>query len=158
MLSNFVIICDSREQSAFEFDNPKLYKNAAVKVAGLKTGDYSIEGMEHLAAVERKSMPDFLGSISTSRERFERELERSLELDAFMVVIEEPFRNLGSKEYVSHMNRNAAVQTVLSWMSKYRCTWFFAESRDGAEFATYHFLRHYYKRHKNEIPAYVGVE
>lgn len=140
------LIQDSREQSPYLFDHPR-YKDLAVKVAGLSTGDYSVEGMEHLVAVERKSMPDLLQSISTGRERFENELIRALELDAFMVVIEEPFRNLGNKDYQSNMNRTAAIQTVFSWMSKYRCTWFFAESREGAEYATYHFLRHYAKRH-----------
>ena len=101
---------------------------------------------KNIVAVERKSMPDLLQSISTGRDRFERELERAMSLEAFMVVIEEPFKSLGIKDYVSNMNRKAAIQTVFSWMSKYRCTWFFAESRAGAEFATYHFLRHFYQR------------
>jgi len=142
-----IIIQDSREQSPFPFDGP-WYEGVIVKVAGLKTADYSIEGLEDVVGVERKSMPDLLGSISTGRERFEKEMVRALELDAFMVVIEEPFRNLGTKDYQSHMNRNAAIQTVFSWLSKYRCSFWFAESREGAEFATYNFLRHFHKRIK----------
>jgi len=143
-----ILIADSREQHVFEFDHPR-YENVAVKVAGLKTGDYSIEGMESMVAVERKSMPDLLGSISTGRQRFENELERALDIKSFMVVIEEPFRNLGCNEYQSRMNRGAAIQTIFSWMSKYRCTWWFAESREGAEFATFSFLRHFHKRHSH---------
>lgn len=144
-----IIIQDSREQSPFTFEGA-LYEGLAVKVAGLKTADYSIEGLEDMVGVERKSMPDLLQSISTNRETFEKMMVRSLELDAFIVVIEEPFRNLGCKEYQSHMNRKAAVQTVYSWLSKYRCSFWFAESREGAEFATYNFLRHYHKRVSNK--------
>ena len=140
-----IIIRDSREQSPFHFDHPR-FDGVGVKVFGLKTGDYSIEGMENFCAVERKSMPDLLQSMSTGRERFEREMIRSIDLEAYMVVIEEPFRNLGCKEYQSHMNRKAAIQTVYSWLSKYRCSFLFAESREGAEYATFHFLRHFYER------------
>jgi len=144
-MTQFKLIVDSREQAAFEFSHQR-YENVPVFVDGLKTGDYSFRGGEDYAIVERKSMPDLLGSISTRREPFERELERAMELPCFMVVVEEPFRNLGCKEYQSNMNRNAAIQTVLSWMGKYRCSWFFAESRDGAEYATYHWLRHCHRR------------
>lgn len=140
-----IILMDSREQSPFLFDHPR-YEGVPVKTIGLPTGDYSIEGFEDRIAVERKSMPDLLGSISTGRDRFAREMERSMELEAFMVIVEEPFRNLGSKDYQSRMNRNAAIQTVISWFSKYKCPWHFAESREGAEFVSFHFLRHFYER------------
>ena len=49
-----------------------------VEVAGLDTGDYSLKGLEHLVAVERKGLSDLLACIGTGRHRFERELQRLL--------------------------------------------------------------------------------
>jgi len=40
------------------------------------TGDYSIVGQEHRIAIERKSVEDFLGSITAGNARFRREHER----------------------------------------------------------------------------------
>ncbi|MGC4016586.1 MAG: hypothetical protein QM755_19005 [Luteolibacter sp.] len=42
----------------------------------LQSGDYSIAGLEHDFAIERKSIPDLLGSVTRQRDRFERELHR----------------------------------------------------------------------------------
>lgn len=141
----FKIALDSREQAPFEFTDAR-YENVPVIVQALKTADYSVVGYENLIGVERKSLADMMCSISNQRERFERELERAMEFHAFMIVVESPFRDIATNAYRSNMSVNAAVQTVFSWMSKYRLSWWFAESRSGAEFATYHFLRHFYKR------------
>jgi ERCC4-type nuclease len=46
--NNFTIIVDTREQKPWSFEN---YTTAIRK---LDTGDYSIEGLEHLLCIERK--------------------------------------------------------------------------------------------------------
>lgn len=66
------IIIDSREQKPLEF------KHLPSIVGTLQTGDYSICGAESEVAFERKSYPDFVGSITTGRDRFWRELDRLL--------------------------------------------------------------------------------
>jgi ERCC4-type nuclease len=38
----------------------------------LATGDYSVKGLEHVVAVERKSLADLLGCVGQHRERFDR--------------------------------------------------------------------------------------
>ena len=65
-----VVLVDTREQSPFP-----LFANHPNWIAGerratLKTGDYTIEGMEKLLALERKSLSDMVGCIVSSRERF----------------------------------------------------------------------------------------
>lgn len=45
---NFTIIVDTREQQPWTFDN---YTTASKK---LDTGDYSIDGLQHVLAIERK--------------------------------------------------------------------------------------------------------
>jgi len=58
----FTIIVDTREQQPWTFDN---YVTASHK---LDTGDYSIEGMENILAIERKkSVSEFANNITESR-------------------------------------------------------------------------------------------
>jgi ERCC4-type nuclease len=65
----FTIIIDTREQQPWEFG---LHITAKKK---LDTGDYSIEGLQHLLAIERKkSVSEIANNISESR--FKDVLER----------------------------------------------------------------------------------
>jgi ERCC4-type nuclease len=63
------IIVDSREQTPLVFSFPSI-------TAGLVTGDYSVKGLEDDFAVERKTLPDLFGSLTSGRKRFMRELQR----------------------------------------------------------------------------------
>lgn len=64
------LVIDTREQTPLRF--ARLF---AVR-DGLQTGDYSVRGCEDTFAVERKSIPDLVGSVTGERERFFRELRR----------------------------------------------------------------------------------
>lgn len=60
--SNFTVIVDTREQQPWTFES---YTTANRK---LDTGDYSIEGLEHLLCIERKkSASEFANNIIESR-------------------------------------------------------------------------------------------
>jgi ERCC4-type nuclease len=67
---NPTIIIDTREQT------PLIFEHLASERGTLQSGDYSIAGLEHDFAVERKSIPDLCQSVTRGRERFERELHR----------------------------------------------------------------------------------
>jgi len=43
---------------------------------GLSTGDYSVQGLEDDFTIERKSLGDLYGSLTSGRDRFSRELQR----------------------------------------------------------------------------------
>ena len=59
---DFTIIIDTREQQPWSFEH---YATANKK---LDTGDYSIEGLEHLLGIERKkSISEFANNITESR-------------------------------------------------------------------------------------------
>jgi len=66
-----VIIIDTREQRPWSFP----LEMAATKRGTLSAGDYALEG-DPLFAIERKSLDDFVGTISTGWDRFCRELDR----------------------------------------------------------------------------------
>lgn len=77
------IIIDTREQTPWAFDP------AAVDatIGTLSTGDYALEG-DGAFGIERKSLEDFLGTISSGWERFERELERMSQWVAKVIIVE----------------------------------------------------------------------
>lgn len=64
------LVVDTREQA------PLLFTRLPSVRGTLPTGDYSVAGCEELFAVERKSIPDLVASVTGERERFERELHR----------------------------------------------------------------------------------
>jgi len=69
MSAGRTILIDTREQTPLPISGP-------VERTTLYSGDYSIKGLEHLFAVERKSLDDLMQSLTAGRERFERELHR----------------------------------------------------------------------------------
>lgn len=68
----FEITIDRQEKQPWHFD-PTLVKT---RIAHIKTGDYCVTG-DRGFAVERKSLNDFLGTISTGWDRFQREINRA---------------------------------------------------------------------------------
>lgn len=65
-----LVIVDTREKEPFP-----LFANHPNWIAGerrgtLKTGDYTIEGMENFLCLERKSLPDMVDCSVTNRQRF----------------------------------------------------------------------------------------
>lgn len=74
-------LIDTREQLPWSF--PEL---GEATVTTFDVGDYSYAGGECLCRIERKSGPDFLGSIF--EERFEREMERIRVYPCHALIIE----------------------------------------------------------------------
>lgn len=75
------LIVDTREQTPLAF----LHLEAARGT--LATGDYSVDGLQSRFAVERKSVPDMVGSLTQGRARFMRELERMRGMDFARLLI-----------------------------------------------------------------------
>src|ERR1700733_13721123 len=81
-MSQYKIIIDTREKTPLKFTGIETIR------AGLKTGDYSIEGFEDKITIERKSLADLIQSISRDRRRFEECIQRLLEYEAKALLIE----------------------------------------------------------------------
>ena len=62
------ILIDTREQLPLDFARYEV----DVERATLATADYSLQGLETIVGVERKSESDLLGSLTQGRDRFER--------------------------------------------------------------------------------------
>jgi len=77
-----VIVIDRREK------RPLVTTRLQSLIATLPTGDYSIAGAEHLFAVERKTISDFVWcSTGRERARFERVLQRLRGYDFARVLV-----------------------------------------------------------------------
>lgn len=149
------IIRDTREQAPFTFGG----YDCEVQAGTLTTGDYSLAGLEDRFAVERKSLDDLLGCLTgEGRERFKRELARARGLDVFAVVVEASFQDMAEGRYRSKMKPHAALQSVLAFQVRYRVPFLWCGTRAGAEYAAYHFLRHYLReastRYKSILAAH----
>jgi ERCC4-type nuclease len=81
------IICDTREPWPHPWAR-WLPSHVQIERATLETGDFALAGLPDGAVVERKTVSDFHGCVTSNRERFERELARSRYVGRFVVVVE----------------------------------------------------------------------
>jgi ERCC4-type nuclease len=85
--NDFTIVIDTREQQPWSFDN---YTVANRK---LDTGDYSVEGLEHLLCIERKkSISEFANNIVESR--FKDVVMRMSQLKYSFLLLEFDFKDV----------------------------------------------------------------
>jgi ERCC4-type nuclease len=108
---DITVIVDSREQLPFDLTPLR------TKVGTRATGDYGIEGMEPVIAIERKSLDDLLSCIGAERARFERELVRLLAYPVRCVVVEASWADLEAGQWRSKVTPASAVGSVLSWIA-----------------------------------------
>jgi len=150
MTSALRIICDSREQAPFGFCKFE----CLVQAGTLATGDYSLVGLEDRCAVERKGLDDLLGCLTgEGRERFERELARARGMECFAVVVEASMLDVAEGRYRSRMKPHAALQSVLAFQVRYKVPFLWCGNRAGAEYATFHYLRHYLREAQERLRA-----
>ncbi len=70
------VLVDTREQQPFDLGGRHPNWIGAQATATLKTGDYSVEGMQDLLALERKSLVDAVQSVMARRVAFIRSCKR----------------------------------------------------------------------------------
>lgn len=89
------IVIDEREQQPWSF------RDMARTVRGtLPAGDYALRG-DFTFAIERKSIDDFVGTLSSGWARFRRELERMQRLDfpARIIIVEASWIQILGHQY-----------------------------------------------------------
>lgn len=119
-----VIIIDSREQEPFSFSLPSVRKK-------LDAGDYSIEGLESVVAIERKSVQDFIGTVIRGRERFRKELRRLQTYEQSCVVVEGNLRDILDGRFSGGMHPHSIVGAALSIIVDYGIPVYFCSDRQA---------------------------
>lgn len=118
------ILVDTRERKPYQFEN--------IEEVALETGDYTCENIN--TAIERKTKPDFLKSITQDRERFKKECRRAKEFDRPMVIlVEAPKEDFEEGDYKSEAHPNSVIGTIESWQESYNIEFIFEKNREKAK-------------------------
>ena len=154
-----VVLVDTREKYPFDFSG---FKNwiAGEKRTALKTGDYSIEGMENLLVLERKTLTDLITTVIQERLRFFKLCEkmtkyrwRALMIEASYEDIKSPYdyeiyntlahpnavsgtldaleARYGIPVIYTSLYRPLAEEKAASWLSKHFTYWYLEENGYG---------------------------
>lgn len=154
----YTVVIDSREQHPYSFQGIKADANRShlplivpVQVAGLRTGDYSILGLEDQICVERKSLADLYSTISRRRKQFESEHERMAEFRCACVVIEASLVDVvSSPPEHAKISPKIVYRTFISWCHRYGIPWHFCETRSLAERTTFRVLNWFWEEQKTK--------
>jgi ERCC4-type nuclease len=122
------IIIDTREQEPYSFD-PRLA--AAVRRA-LPAGDYSVDGLDGIVAVERKTLDDFVSTVIHSRQRFREELRKLAGYRTACVAVEAGLADILQKRYQGGAHPNAVLGNALSIILDFEIPVFFCGNRQAA--------------------------
>ncbi len=108
---NVVAIEDTREQLRLDLTPLQTISGT------LATGDYSVRGLEHIVAIERKSEPDLLACIGVERARFDREVMRLLAYPVRALVVESTWERIEAGGWRSKVTPQAALGSLLGWVA-----------------------------------------
>ena len=154
-----VILVDTREKYPFDFSK---FKNwiAGEKNQAIKVGDYSIEGMETLLVLERKTLSDLITTLIQQRTRFFKLCEkmtkyrwRALLIEASYEDIKSPYdydefctsahpnavsgtldaleARYGIPVIYTSLHRSLAEEKAASWLSKHFTYWYLENNGFG---------------------------
>jgi ERCC4-type nuclease len=157
-----VILVDTREQQPFTLTACHPNWIGGERRATLKTGDYTVEGMEGLLALERKNLADLVACIVTYRRRFLASCERLAAFRWKAILIEATYEDLkrdcaefgipsavhpnavcGTLDAIeakfsipiicTSATRELAVERAASWLSKHFTYWWLEQHGFGRE-------------------------
>ena len=98
--SKDIIYVDTREQSWLKFNTP-------FEIKTLSFGDYSCSNDNCRCFIERKSLSDFISTLSIKNfDRFKNEIEKAQKNNSYIIVmVEEILTNALSFQYLPHINK-----------------------------------------------------
>ena len=155
-----VVLVDTREQRPFPLSRNHPNWIGEERRVTLKTGDYSIEGMEDLLTLERKSLADIVACTVVSRQRFIANCARLAKFRWKAIIIEATYEDLkrSCQEYgvesdvhpnavvgtldaieakfgipiiLTSRHRRLATERAASWLSKYFIYWWLEQNKFG---------------------------
>jgi ERCC4-type nuclease len=104
-------IIDTREQTPLDLSPLSSIRGT------LPTGDYTIQGLEHVVVIERKSLSDLLGCVGSDRERFDREVHRMLAYPVRVLLIESTWAEVESGLWRAKVTPKAVIGSLLGWIA-----------------------------------------
>jgi ERCC4-type nuclease len=155
-----VVLVDTREQQPLPLFAKHRNWIAGERRVALKTGDYSIEGMESLLALERKNLADLVDCTVTSRARFLSCCSRLARFRWKAILIEASYEDIkrgwdtdeiqsdvhpnsvcglldaikakfGIPILLTSRHRELATERAASWLSKHFTYWWLEQNGYG---------------------------
>ena len=155
-----IVLVDTREQMPWPLSVNHRNWIAGERRIALKTGDYSIEGMENLLTLERKSLADLVDCTVTSRERFIACCSRMAVFRWKAILIEASYEDIkrgwdtdeiqsdvhpnsvcglldaieakfGIPVLLTSRHRELATERAASWLSKHFTYWWLEQNGHG---------------------------
>jgi DNA excision repair protein ERCC-4 len=127
---NPVIQIDTREQQ------PLRISAYATETVALPAGDYGIKGFSDWTnpafIVERKSLPDLIGSLTTGRERFMKVIERMRAYRFAALVIEAEQVEVEIHQYQSATKPQSVLQSLAAIQTRANVHVIWCGNPDGA--------------------------
>lgn len=140
-----VLVVDTREQDGFGYTFERFDKwFADVERAKLRAGDYSVKGLEHCLAVERKSLADLVNSVISGRTRFLAQCKGLAALERKAIVVEASLAQVKSFYPESQAHPNAVVGTLMALQERWDIQVIWCDSPELAEETVAHILSKYY--------------
>lgn len=123
-----IIIVDSREQTPLTFP-----EHVQTERGTLQSSDYSVKGLEHIFGVERKSIADLVGSLTSGRDRFERELHRLRGYRFKRLLIVGHRQDIVSGDYRSKASPKSILASLSAFEVRYDIPVVFANEKAAAD-------------------------
>ncbi len=109
-----IVLIDTREKSPFDFTRfPNWISDQ--KRQKLNVGDYSIEGMEKLLVIERKTLTDLITTLMQQRSRFFKMCQQMTKYRWRALIVEASYADIKSQydeEYNTDAHPNAVSGTL----------------------------------------------
>ena len=154
------VLVDTREQQPLPLASYHPNWIGGERRATLKTGDYTVEGMESLLTLERKNLADLVSCIVTYRRRFISNCERLATFRWKAIIIEATYEDikrgwedfdipsavhpnaacgtldaieakLGIPIIYASTHRELATERAASWLSKHFTYWWLEQNGFG---------------------------
>lgn len=110
-------ICDTRELTPLDLSPLRTLGGT------LDTGDYSVQGLEHVVRIERKSLPDIIACVGRERDRFDKEVQRLLAFPVRLLIVEATWNQIEGHEPANPQWRGSitspqVIGSLLSWTAR----------------------------------------
>lgn len=153
MGKDFLVIRDTREQQGLWFNNDG-ERCMGMEDRALKTGDYTIDGMEDIICVERKASPAELAlNLGRHKKRFDAEMERMSKIKHGFIICEFTFwdlmgfpENANSIPAKDKKNIRVTGRYVLRCLDEYRLKYNIHTIYCGNKLAAYKQIAAIFKR------------
>lgn len=131
----WTILIDSREQKPLDLAAAieRIGAPFDIEVGTLAVGDYCLQDYPDVLCVERKSLDDLVGCVTSNRARFERALARmALRCRHRCIVVEASIDDVLAHRYRSDASPWAIVSSASGWWLDYGVSTVWAGTRDAA--------------------------